>query len=161
MLTHSYPSHSPVNYSGREILDASGLPRMHNMVRMAVDPRYRRRRLSASRTQDPEQLAETGMAPASLIRQRSHKNVPPGRMAPEEIDEMVAVSRRWRRGKAKVTRQEERSRQRQRHEKEEWRRSIEELRERERQRASLAEEEKQREKEREKKELRPTRSAQA
>ncbi|GAA5833262.1 hypothetical protein JCM11251_005188 [Rhodosporidiobolus azoricus] len=159
---------SPVNYSGREIVEASGLPRMHNMVRMAVDPRYRRRRLSASRTQDPEQLAETGMVPASLQRQRSRKNVPPGRMAPDEIDEMAAVSRRWRRGRAKVSRQEEQSRQREAHEKAEWRRSVEELKQRERERTDPASEERERERERtdpaseerererEKKELRKT-----
>ncbi|GAA5888183.1 hypothetical protein JCM6882_000312 [Rhodosporidiobolus microsporus] len=148
---------SPVNYSGHEIIEACGIPRMHNMVRMVVDPRYRKRRLSASRTQDPEQLAETGMAPASLVQQQTRR-VPPGRMAPDEVDEMVAVSRRWRRGKQKVVREAEASRRRQERETREWRRSIEELRERERERPDPAEEERE-EKERQQRKLRPTQSA--
>ncbi|GAA5862165.1 hypothetical protein JCM8547_007761 [Rhodosporidiobolus lusitaniae] len=123
---------SPVNYSTAEIINASGYPKMHNMVMYAFKPSYRRRRLSASRTQDPEELAETGMAPIELERNRTRQSRP-GQPSQEKVNEL-ALNHRLRLGKQKVIKRDEATRRREQQEVEERRRSIEELRRRERQR---------------------------
>ncbi|GAA5978840.1 hypothetical protein JCM11641_003581 [Rhodosporidiobolus odoratus] len=123
---------SPVNYSMYELSDACGLPRMHNMVRMVVQPSYRRRRLSTARTQNPDDLAETGMAPTSLARERS-ETPHPGRLSQQSVNEM-RLHARLRKGREKISKEEDSSRRRTHQQRNEWRKSIEELRERERQR---------------------------
>ncbi|GJN88474.1 hypothetical protein Rhopal_001440-T1 [Rhodotorula paludigena] len=123
---------SPINYSGTELADAIGLHSVHNMVWIALSPQKRReRRLARNPHAGEDDLAENGLA-NTLARQQSAK-AHPGRVTEEQRSEL-ALNRRWRRGKAKVDRQTERSRQRERTTMQEYRRSIEELRERERQR---------------------------
>ncbi|GAA6026956.1 hypothetical protein JCM8097_005993 [Rhodosporidiobolus ruineniae] len=122
---------SPVNYSSRELAEAVGIPKMHNMVRFVTNPHYRRRRLSATRTHNAEDLAESGLAPPALERRMSAQPTAPGRMSRNKVEEM-AFQNRWKRGREKVWRQEEQSRHREQREREEWRRSIEELRQKER-----------------------------
>ncbi|GAA5931354.1 hypothetical protein JCM10213_000284 [Rhodosporidiobolus nylandii] len=123
---------SPVNYSMRELSEASGFPRMHNMVRMVVHPSYRRRRLAAVRTQNPEDLAESGMAPTALGQARSTtpRSGRPGKATKEQEDE-VAFKRRFRVGREKVEREEHAVRKKQEKEQQEWRKSIEQMREKE------------------------------
>jgi hypothetical protein len=105
---------SPTNYSMDEIKTAVGVPRIHNMVRMTFDSSYRRRRLRASRTQDPDAL--------DLHLAQPH----PGRSG--KGSEELTVGARVRKGREKVGRDAERSRSRQRKGEEERRRSIEEVR---------------------------------
>ncbi|GAA6051197.1 hypothetical protein JCM3770_002585 [Rhodotorula araucariae] len=121
---------SPINFSGHEIADAVGLHSMHNMVWIALSPQKRRERRLARNPHSADDLAEAGLA-TTLTRKRSLRSHP-GRPTEEAKDEL-ALNRRWRRGKAKVIRQEQRSRQRDREATREYRRSIDEARERERQ----------------------------
>ncbi|GAA6000953.1 hypothetical protein JCM10207_007340 [Rhodosporidiobolus poonsookiae] len=130
---------SPINYNAHELSDALGVSSMHNMVRMVFQPSYRRKRRSAKRTQNPDDLAESGMAPAALERARTGTPHHPGRMSQEKLDDLT-LQRRWRRGKEKVVREEEQARRMREREQAEWRRSIEELREREQERAAPEEE---------------------
>ncbi|BGP38045.1 hypothetical protein JCM10449v2_001972 [Rhodotorula kratochvilovae] len=122
---------SPINFSGTELADAVGLNSVHNMVWIALSPQKRRERRLADHPRSEDDLAEAGLA-ATLARQRTVRSHP-GRSTEEDKDEL-ALNRRWRRGKEKVIRQEQRSRQRERETRSEYRRSIDEARERERQR---------------------------
>jgi hypothetical protein len=117
---------SPVNYSGPELKNLFGVPVLHNMVRLVVDPHYRHSRLDAARTQDPEALQTSGMVPSDLVRAVDPY---PGRQGRKQKDEL-AFQRRFQRGRQKIERRDERSVSAHRKEQERRKRSIEEMRER-------------------------------
>ncbi|BGO97797.1 hypothetical protein NBRC10513v2_001793 [Rhodotorula toruloides] len=128
-------SGSPINYTGQELADAMRLHTMHNMVWMALSPNKRRARRQAIEANNPDALAESGMAPYApdVFQPPVRRDHPPGR-ATEKQREEADFTQRWRRGKEKVWQEEARARQRERELRREYRRSLEESRERDRRR---------------------------
>lgn len=128
-------SGSPINYTGQELADAMRLHTMHNMVWMALSPNKRRARRQAIEANNPDALAESGMAPYApdVFQPPVRRDHPPGR-ATEKQREEANFTQRWRRGKEKVWQEEARARQRERELRREYRRSLEESRERDRRR---------------------------
>ncbi|BGP13137.1 hypothetical protein JCM10213v2_001056 [Rhodosporidiobolus nylandii] len=104
---------SPLNYTSSELYDASGLPVLHNMARVALSPSLRGRKA--------DDLAEAGLAPPLP----PHLPVSRSRTPHDRQADEVALSRRWRKGMEKVEREEEALRKRRQEEVERWRSTVE------------------------------------
>ncbi|BGP22909.1 aquaglyceroporin related protein [Rhodotorula toruloides] len=123
-------SGSPINYTGQELADSMRLHTIHNMVWIALSPNKRRARRQAIEANNPEALAESGLAPyaPNVFQPPVRRDHPPGR-ATEKQREEADFTQRWRRGKEKVWQEEERARQREYELRREFRRSLDESRE--------------------------------